>query len=121
LKPGGNFSLSIGISLAAVTVIFPGIGANFELAISGPMPCFHAGAGAGAAATGAELASALGVGAVAQPCRIISDKASVDNVATEISRWLMVISVFVYKRVNTLNLNPLKAYGYSSALGFCPI
>ena len=48
-------------------VIFPGIGANFELAISGPMPCFHAGAGAGAAATVDEVASALGGGEVAQP------------------------------------------------------
>jgi hypothetical protein len=91
LKPGGNFSLSIGISAGAVTVIFPGIGANFELAISGPIPCFHA--GAGAAATGAGVASALGGGAVAQPCRVISDKASVEKVATEISLWLMVISV----------------------------
>jgi hypothetical protein len=82
-------------------VIFPGIGANFEVAISGPIPCFHAGAGAGAAATGADAASAFGGGAVAQPCRIISDNVSVDNVSTEISRWLMVISVLVYKRVNT--------------------
>jgi hypothetical protein len=121
LKPGGNFSLSIGISLAAVTVIFPGIGANFELAISGPIPCFHAGAGAGAAATGAGAASALGGGAVAQPCRIISDKASVENVAAEISRWLMVISVLFNKIVNSVNLNPLDAYGYSLELGFCPI
>jgi hypothetical protein len=96
LKPGGNFSLSIGISLAAVTVIFPAIGANFELAMSGPIPCFHAGGGAGAAATGAEAASALGEGAVAQPCRIISDKASVENVATEIRRCLMVISILFH-------------------------
>jgi hypothetical protein len=91
LKPGGNFSLSIGISLTGVTVIFPGKGANLELAISGPIPCFHA--GAGAAATGAGAASALGGGAVAQPCRIISDEASVESVATEISRWFMVISL----------------------------
>jgi hypothetical protein len=94
LKPGGNFSFSIGISLAVVTVIFPGIGANFELAMSGPMPCFHA--GAGAAATGAGAASALGGGAVAQPCRIISDKASVEIDTTEISRCLMVISILLY-------------------------
>jgi hypothetical protein len=78
-------------------VIFPGIGANFELAISGPIPCFHAGAGAGAAATGAEVAAALGDGAVAQPCRIMSDEANVENIATERSRCLMVISVLVYK------------------------
>jgi hypothetical protein len=93
LKPGGSFSLSIGISLAAVTVIFPGIGANFELAISAPMPCFHAGA------AGAGAASALGGGAVAQPCRIINDKASVENVATEVSCCLMVISVLFYYSV----------------------
>jgi hypothetical protein len=96
LKPGGNFSLSMGISLTGVTVILPGNGANFELAISGPIPCFHAGAGAGAAATGAGAASALGGGAVAQPCRIMSDEASVESVATEISRWFMVISPFFY-------------------------
>jgi hypothetical protein len=89
LKPGGSFSLSIGISLAAVTVIFPGIGANFELAISGPIPCFQAGAAATGAGAGA--ASALGGGAVAQPCRIISGKASVENVAAEISCCLMII------------------------------
>jgi len=35
----------------------------------------------------------LGGGAVAQPCRIISDEASVESVATEISRWFMVISL----------------------------
>jgi hypothetical protein len=98
LKPGGNFSLSIGISPAAVTVIFPGIGANFELAISGPIPCFHAGAGAGAgaAARGAGATSALGGGAVAQPCKISSDKPSVENIATEISRCFMFISVLFY-------------------------
>jgi hypothetical protein len=60
------------------------------------MPCFHAGAGAGAAAAGAGAgASALGAGAVAQPCKIIKDEASVDKVATEISRWLMVISLLL--------------------------
>ena len=74
LKPGGNFNLSIGISLAGVTVILPAIGASFELAISGPMPCFHA--GAGAAATGAALgASALELASVAQPCKIKIDEA----------------------------------------------
>jgi hypothetical protein len=107
LKPGGNFSFSIGISLAAVTVIFPGIGANFELAMSGPIPCFHA--GAGAAATGAGVTSALGVGDVAQPCRIISDKASVENVAVEISRCLMVISILLYWVDNSTNLIPMEA------------
>jgi hypothetical protein len=87
----------MGISLTGVTVIFPGKGANLELAISGPIPCFHAGAGAGAgaAATGAGAAAALGAGggAVAHPCKIISDEASVESVATEISRWFMVISL----------------------------
>jgi hypothetical protein len=94
LKPGGNLSLSIGISLTGVTVIFPGKGANLELAMSGPMPCFHA--GAGAAATGAGAVSALGGGAVAQPCRIINDEASVERVATEISRWFMVTFPFFF-------------------------
>jgi hypothetical protein len=51
------------------------------------MPCFHA----GAAATVDAVASALGGGAVAQPCRIISDKASDENVAAEISCCLMII------------------------------
>jgi hypothetical protein len=59
------------------------------------MPCFHA----GAAATGAGAASALGGGEVAQPCRIISGKASVENVAAEISCCLMVISVLFYYSV----------------------
>jgi hypothetical protein len=94
LNPGGNFSLSIGISLAAVVVIFPGIGANLEVAISGPMPCFHA--GAGAAAAGAGAVSALGGGEVAQPCRIIKDMARVESVAAEISRCVIVISILFY-------------------------
>jgi hypothetical protein len=94
LKPGGNFSLSIGISLTGVTVIFPGSGANLELAISGPIPCFHAGAGAAATGAGAG-ASALGAGAVAQPCKTKSDEANAAIEAIEIDRWIMVISPFL--------------------------
>jgi hypothetical protein len=64
LKPGGNFKVFSGISLAGVAVILPANGASFELDISAPIPCFHAGAGAGlgASATGAE--------AVVQPCKL---------------------------------------------------
>jgi hypothetical protein len=100
-----------------VTVIFPGIGANFELAISGPMPCFHA----GGAATGAGATSALGGGDVAQPCKIRSDKVSVENVATEISRCLMAISILLYWVDNSTNLIPMEAKRYSLELGFCLI
>jgi len=93
------------------------------------MPCFHAGAGAGAgaAATGAGAASALGAGggAVAHPCRIISDEASVESVATEISRWFMVISLLFlntfYSNCGFFNLTPSERNGYSLELGFCPI
>jgi hypothetical protein len=77
-----------------VVVIFPGIGAKVEVAISEPIPCFHI--GAGAAATGAEVVSALGGGVVEQPCRIIKDMVKVESVATEISRWDMVISILIY-------------------------
>jgi hypothetical protein len=80
----------MGMSPADVTVIFPGIGARVEVAISGPMPCFHA----GAAATGAGAASAFGGGAVAQPCKIIKDRVRVESVAAEIICWVMVISIF---------------------------
>jgi hypothetical protein len=68
-------------------VIFPGIGAKVEVAISAPMPCFHAGAGA---------VSALGGGVVEQPCRIIKDMVKVESVADEISRWDMVVSILFY-------------------------
>jgi hypothetical protein len=68
-------------------VIFPGIGAKVEVAISGPMPCFHAGA------AGAGAFSALGGGVVAQPCKIIKDRVRVESVATEISLWDMVVSI----------------------------
>jgi hypothetical protein len=96
-----------------------------ELAISGPIPCFHAGAGAGAAATGAGAAAALGAGggAVAHPCRIISDEASVESVATEIRCWFMVISLLFlitfYSDYGFFNLIPFEGNEYSSALGFC--
>jgi hypothetical protein len=115
----------MGISLTGVTVIFPGKGANLELAISGPIPCFHAGAGAGAAATGAGAAAALGAGggAVAHPCRIISDEASVESVANEISRCFMVISLLFlntfYSNCGFFNLIPFERNAYSCRLGFC--
>jgi hypothetical protein len=117
LKPGGNFSLSIGISPAAVTVIFPGIGAKVEEAISGPMPCFHAGA------AGAGAISALGGGEVAQPCKIIKDIARVESVETEISRWVMVNSILFLSKfifiVSAINLIVFLSNGYSLVLGFC--
>ena len=117
----------MGISLTEVAVIFPGKGASLELAISGPIPCFHAGAGAGAgaAATGAGAAAALGAGggAVAHPCRIISDEASVESVATEISRWFMVISLLFlitfYSNCGFFNLISFERNAYSCRLGFC--
>jgi hypothetical protein len=123
LKPGGNFNLSIGISPAGVTVILPAIGASFEVAMSGPMPCFHA--GAGAAATGAALgASALGGGAVAQPCKAKSDEASTVMDVNEI--YFCFIFVFLllmtwfYERVRLPNLVSFDRYGYGRRLWFLP-
>jgi hypothetical protein len=123
LKPGGNFNLSIGISLAGVTVILPAIGASFELAMSGPMPCFHA--GAGAAATGAALgASALELESVAQPCKARSDEASTVMDANEI--YLCFIFIFLlfmtwfYERVRPPNLVSFGQNGYSRRLWFLP-
>jgi hypothetical protein len=111
------------MSPADVTVIFPGIGAKVEVAISGPMPCFHA--GAGAAAAGAGAVSALGEGVVAQPCRIINDMVRVESVATEISRWVMVISILFMTKliciVSALNLILFQSNSYRLILGFCLI
>jgi hypothetical protein len=79
LKPGGNFKVFNGISLAGVTVNLPAKGANLELDISAPIPCFHAGAGAGAgaaAAAGAGAVAAFGASFVLeQPCKPIADVA----------------------------------------------
>jgi hypothetical protein len=87
------------------------------------MPCFHA--GAGAAATGTALgASALGVGAVAQPCKAKSDEASTVMDANEI--YLCFIYVFLlfvtwfYERVRPPNLVSFDRNGYSRRLWFLP-
>jgi hypothetical protein len=93
------------------------------VAISGPIPCFHA--GAGAVALGAGAVSALGGGVVEQPWRIINDKVRVENVAAEISRWVMVFSIqfltkFIYI-VSAINLILFLSNGYSLVLGFCLI
>src|SRR6185369_13385170 len=47
LKPLGSFSLSIGISLAGVSVFLPGFGASFESFRFSGWPCFQIGGGAG--------------------------------------------------------------------------
>ena len=56
--------------MAGVAVILPAIGASLELDISAPIPCFHAGAGAGLGA------SATGLVAVEHPCKPINEDAS---------------------------------------------
>jgi hypothetical protein len=77
LKPGGNFKVFNGISLAGVTVNLPAKGANLELDISAPIPCFHAGAGAAAAGAGAGATAAFGASLVLeQPCKPIADDAN---------------------------------------------
>src|SRR4029453_7636096 len=52
LKPGGSFTLSIGISLAGVGAGGCGFGASGEFAMSGGRPCVHGGGGCCCASSG---------------------------------------------------------------------
>ncbi len=74
LKPFGNFSLAIGISLAGVSVILPGTGASFESACAGVLPWCQAGGGAGlscAKAAWTDRASTLAAASCAPGCASI--------------------------------------------------
>jgi hypothetical protein len=79
------------------------------VAISGPIPCFQA--GAGAAATGAALgASALGAGVVAQPCKIKIDEAiAVIDINEIFLCFIFILLLFItwfYFRVSAFKFNP---------------
>ena len=58
LKPLGTLSLSIGMSLAAVSVFLPAFGASGESLNLSLMPCFQAGGGAAGACASAEAENA---------------------------------------------------------------